>query len=260
MRSEKVNRWSDDCGSDFRGHQNPIKRKKSLTNHRVLKICITIKTIWDPLMAQIGERLFLELPRVRLDGGRQAFRRRWGYDMGVPSVPEEDEDSSELSETTSLRDERLLRFSSMGEFLFRIILHRWQHQRERANESRKQFVWRRRVWSAERSPSKMNFSQLLRLLDDKAIVLIVYSNVGTTQGLLATDHVILNHGQVTWTTPELAPPLLTTTSHQREDVSALDRFNEYRCPTRRVFSGTGFELVTRPATIRYHDHSATAAS
>ncbi|GFY10742.1 putative RNA-directed DNA polymerase from transposon X-element [Trichonephila clavipes] len=29
---------------------------------------------------------------------------------------------------------------------------------------------------------------------------------------------------VTWTTPEL-PPLLTTTPHQREDVSALDRFN-----------------------------------
>ncbi|GFW49820.1 uncharacterized protein TNCV_1884841 [Trichonephila clavipes] len=27
-----------------------------------------------------------------------------------------------------------------------------------------------------------------------------------TRGLLATDHVILNHGQVTWTTPELAPP------------------------------------------------------
>ncbi|GFU89725.1 hypothetical protein TNCV_1058131 [Trichonephila clavipes] len=28
----------------------------------------------------------------------------------------------------------------------------------------------------------------------------------TTRGLLVTDHVILNHGQVTWTTPELAPP------------------------------------------------------
>ncbi|GFX01394.1 hypothetical protein TNCV_4736351 [Trichonephila clavipes] len=27
-----------------------------------------------------------------------------------------------------------------------------------------------------------------------------------TRGLLATDHVILNHGQVTWTTPEVAPP------------------------------------------------------
>ncbi|GFU79338.1 hypothetical protein TNCV_2138611 [Trichonephila clavipes] len=30
--------------------------------------------------------------------------------------------------------------------------------------------------------------------------------VMTTRGLLATDHVILNHGQVTWTTPEMAPP------------------------------------------------------
>ncbi|GFW10557.1 MULE domain-containing protein [Trichonephila clavipes] len=34
--------------------------------------------------------------------------------------------------------------------------------------------------------------------------------------------VIFNHGQVTWTTPELAPPLLTTTPHQREHFSALE--------------------------------------
>ncbi|GFV58107.1 uncharacterized protein TNCV_2109351 [Trichonephila clavipes] len=70
-----------------------------------------------------------------------------------------------------------------------------------------------------------------------------------TRGLLATDHVILNHGQVTWTTPELTSPLLTTTPHQREDVSALDRFNVHRCPTRRVFSGTGLEPVTKQATV-----------
>ncbi|GFX12920.1 uncharacterized protein TNCV_3659161 [Trichonephila clavipes] len=73
------------------------------------------------------------------------------------------------------------------------------------------------------------------------------------------DHVIWNHGQVTWTTPELAPPLLTTTPHQREDVSALDRFNVHRCPTRRVFSGTGLEPVTKQATrpqklMRYADN------
>ncbi|GFX15752.1 uncharacterized protein TNCV_2132381 [Trichonephila clavipes] len=80
-----------------------------------------------------------------------------------------------------------------------------------------------------------------------------------TRRLLATDHVILNHGHVTWTTPELAPPLLTTTPHQREDVSALDRFNVHRCPTRWVFSGTGLELVTKQATVRYLYHSATAA-
>ncbi|GFU79771.1 uncharacterized protein TNCV_4928021 [Trichonephila clavipes] len=61
-------------------------------------------------------------------------------------------------------------------------------------------------------------------------------------------------------TPELAPPLLTTTPHQREDVSALDRFSVHRCPTRRVFSGTGLELVTKPATIRCLYHSATAAT
>ncbi|GFS94405.1 uncharacterized protein TNCV_2014391 [Trichonephila clavipes] len=82
----------------------------------------------------------------------------------------------------------------------------------------------------------------------------------STRGLLATDHVILNHGQVTWTTPELAPPLLTTTPHQREDVSALDRFNVHQCPTRRVLSGTGLEPVTKQATVLYLYHSATAAT
>ncbi|GFU59642.1 uncharacterized protein TNCV_3186131 [Trichonephila clavipes] len=57
--------------------------------------------------------------------------------------------------------------------------------------------------------------------------------------------VILDHGQVTWTTLELAPLLLTTTPHQRDDVSALDRFNMHRCPTRWVFSSTGLRHVTR---------------
>ncbi|GFV27261.1 uncharacterized protein TNCV_3459551 [Trichonephila clavipes] len=55
-------------------------------------------------------------------------------------------------------------------------------------------------------------------------------------------------------TPELAPPLLTTTPHQWEDVSALDRFNAHRCPTQRVLSGTG------QATIRYLYHSVTEAT
>ncbi|GFT39403.1 uncharacterized protein TNCV_2423031 [Trichonephila clavipes] len=86
---------------------------------------------------------------------------------------------------------------------------------------------------------------------------ILTSHCSATRGLLATDHVILNHGHVTWTTPELTPPLLTTTPHQRENVSALDRFSVHHCPTWRVFSGTGLELVAKPATIRYLHHSAT---
>ncbi|GFY19171.1 uncharacterized protein TNCV_4225351 [Trichonephila clavipes] len=85
-------------------------------------------------------------------------------------------------------------------------------------------------------------------------------DITPTRGLLATDHVILNHGQVTWTTPELESPLLSTTPHQRDDVSALDRFNVHHCPTRRVFSGTGLKLVTRQATIRCLYHSATAGT
>ncbi|GFU88467.1 hypothetical protein TNCV_3354061 [Trichonephila clavipes] len=44
-------------------------------------------------------------------------------------------------------------------------------------------------------------------------------------------------------TPELAPPLLTTTLHQREDVSALDRFSVHRCPTRRVFSAVSSQSL-----------------
>ncbi|GFU57015.1 uncharacterized protein TNCV_1778891 [Trichonephila clavipes] len=63
-----------------------------------------------------------------------------------------------------------------------------------------------------------------------------------TRGLFATNLVILSNDQVTWTAPELAPLLLTTTPHQREDVSALDRFNVHRCPTQRIFSGTGLKL------------------
>ncbi|GFT24213.1 uncharacterized protein TNCV_2064421 [Trichonephila clavipes] len=73
----------------------------------------------------------------------------------------------------------------------------------------------------------------------------------TTRGLWATDHVILNHGQVTWTTPELAPPLLTTTPHQREDVSALDRFNVHRCPTRRGVTGT----ESLRSALQYYDEA-----
>ncbi|GFV18538.1 hypothetical protein TNCV_2871711 [Trichonephila clavipes] len=48
------------------------------------------------------------------------------------------------------------------------------------------------------------------------------------------DRVIFNHGHVTSMTPEMAPLILTTTPHQREDVRDLDRFNVHRCPKRRI--------------------------
>ncbi|GFX85058.1 uncharacterized protein TNCV_4998871 [Trichonephila clavipes] len=74
-----------------------------------------------------------------------------------------------------------------------------------------------------------------------------------TSGLLAMDYIILNHGQVTWMTPELAPPLLTTTPHQRKDVSALDRFNVHRCPTRSWIAFWGkFCRVYEDKNLREH--------
>ncbi|GFX06345.1 hypothetical protein TNCV_505641 [Trichonephila clavipes] len=36
--------------------------------------------------------------------------------------------------------------------------------------------------------------------------LISSERPNAARGLLATDHILLNHGQVTWTTPELATP------------------------------------------------------
>ncbi|GFW57923.1 hypothetical protein TNCV_1418701 [Trichonephila clavipes] len=42
-------------------------------------------------------------------------------------------------------------------------------------------------------------------------------------------------------TPELAPPLLTTTPTGERLIP--HRFNLHRSPLRRVFSGTGLELV-----------------
>ncbi|GFX97436.1 hypothetical protein TNCV_2839961 [Trichonephila clavipes] len=49
---------------------------------------------------------------------------------------------------------------------------------------------------------------------------IFKSHYKAARELLATGLVILNHGQVTRTTSELAPTLLTSTPHQQEDVSA----------------------------------------
>ncbi|GFS58995.1 hypothetical protein TNCV_69141 [Trichonephila clavipes] len=55
-------------------------------------------------------------------------------------------------------------------------------------------------------------------------------------------------------TPELAPPLLTPTPHQREDVSALDRFNVHRCPTRTATAGSDVVQSKRPIFDDFFQH------
>ena len=72
---------------------------------------------------QIGDSLFLDLPRVRLDGGGKAFRRQWGYELAPPPTLLEEEEGEgegedeeeELSETQSLREDVLSRQSALGQ-------------------------------------------------------------------------------------------------------------------------------------------------
>ncbi|GFX62028.1 hypothetical protein TNCV_3741961 [Trichonephila clavipes] len=69
----------------------------------------------------------------------------------------------------------------------------------------------------------------------------------TTRGLLWTDHVILDHGQVTWATPELAPtsPNYHTTPHQPGRTFQLSI--DLECIAAALhggsFGGIGFELM-----------------
>ncbi|GFX80485.1 hypothetical protein TNCV_2529931 [Trichonephila clavipes] len=72
------------------------------------------------------------------------------------------------------------------------------------------------------------------------------------------DHVILNHGQETWMTPELEPRLLNTTPHQWKKVRSLDIFNVHHSITRPVLSSTELKLVTNhepmPLPLGYCGH------
>ncbi|GFV49363.1 hypothetical protein TNCV_3789501 [Trichonephila clavipes] len=60
-----------------------------------------------------------------------------------------------------------------------------------------------------------------------------------------------------WTTPELSP--LSPNYHTPHTNGRTFHLLK-DSPLRRILSGIGFELVTRPAMIRYLDHSATAAT
>ncbi|GFW80516.1 uncharacterized protein TNCV_2416181 [Trichonephila clavipes] len=73
--------------------------------------------------------------------------------------------------------------------------------------------------------------------------------------LLVTPHKSLNSSRGVISEPDLLytseAEILEGFSDQGvvQDVSALDRFNVHRCPTRRVFSGTGLDPVTKQATV-----------
>ncbi|GFW00713.1 hypothetical protein TNCV_2304861 [Trichonephila clavipes] len=68
------------------------------------------------------------------------------------------------------------------------------------------------------------------------------------------DLVILSHGQVTRTTPELAHPSANFPASSPGGHLRLDRFNVHRPSTRQgLQAGTGLEIITRQPRVRYLD-------
>ncbi|GBL96353.1 hypothetical protein AVEN_238710-1 [Araneus ventricosus] len=59
---------------------------------------------------------------------------------------------------------------------------------------------------------------------------------------------------MTRTTPELAPPLQTSSPHQREDVSPLHMI---WCATGPIHGGSSVELGFEPATLRSRGRDLT---
>ncbi|GFT09175.1 hypothetical protein TNCV_4106061 [Trichonephila clavipes] len=82
------------------------------------------------------------------------------------------------------------------------------------------------------------------------------------EGFLATVLVILNHGQVTRTTPELTLPSPNFHITPTGGRLSLDIFSVHRSSTRRVLSGTRLELMIHPDSplprpLGYRGHQST---
>ncbi|GFT16038.1 hypothetical protein TNCV_3315771 [Trichonephila clavipes] len=86
---------------------------------------------------------------------------------------------------------------------------------------------------------------------DHVYMLIRYqTDKRARRGLLVTDH-----GQVTSTTPEMAPPLLTTTPHQREDVSShLTYIAALHCGSLLILGLNKASHDPIPIPLGYRDH------
>ncbi|GBL83294.1 hypothetical protein AVEN_110622-1 [Araneus ventricosus] len=74
------------------------------------------------------------------------------------------------------------------------------------------------------------------------------------EGYLGTDLVILNRGQMSRTTPELAPPLQPFASHQLEDVWPLRMIWRATGP---IHGGSSVESGFEQATLRFRGRDLT---
>ncbi|GBO22249.1 hypothetical protein AVEN_68440-1 [Araneus ventricosus] len=93
--------------------------------------------------------------------------------------------------------------------------------------------------------------------------IILTSRLKQNESHFGTNLVVLNRDRITRTTPELVPPLLASTPHQREDVCPPPHGLARNKPnTRRIFVGIGFRTwkpfgcvaATRPPRSLLHLH------
>ncbi|GFX08557.1 hypothetical protein TNCV_4170561 [Trichonephila clavipes] len=82
---------------------------------------------------------------------------------------------------------------------------------------------------------------------------ILTSPYSATQGSSARDLLILNHDQVTRSTPELATPSLNFHNLPKVGRLSPERFNVHRLLKRCVFSSTRMELMMCQPRVRSLD-------
>ncbi|KAL0275728.1 UNVERIFIED_CONTAM: hypothetical protein PYX00_003500 [Menopon gallinae] len=95
-----------------------LQDEQTLTAYRSEELSIFPGIASRPRVPQkIGDALFVDLPRIRLDGGAKAFRQRWGYEVSPPPTlleveEEEGAENEDEGETVSLREEGIIPTSS----------------------------------------------------------------------------------------------------------------------------------------------------
>ncbi|KAI9553468.1 hypothetical protein GHT06_021378 [Daphnia sinensis] len=100
-----------------------LQDEQTFTAYRSEEMAVCPGFVIKRSRPQMGDMVFSDTPRVRLDSGGRQFRRRWGYDGsaggcgggagpaslngGAGHLEDIEEDGDDISDTYSLRDETL---------------------------------------------------------------------------------------------------------------------------------------------------------
>ncbi|GBO34127.1 hypothetical protein AVEN_218405-1 [Araneus ventricosus] len=95
-----------------------------------------------------------------------------------------------------------------------------------------------------------------RISSQRFSLVILTPRFEVTRGLFWTGFVILYRGQMTMTTPELAPLLQTSTPYQREDVWPLRMIWRATVP---IYNGSSVKSGLEPTALRPQSRDLTTS-